>query len=521
MDKGTAEILNSETKRTKGIDARNSNIEAAKAVSNIIKTTLGPTGMDKMLIDSFGNTIITNDGVKILKEIEVEHPGAKMLIEVAKTQEINVGDGTTSAVILAGELLGRAQELLNKKIHPTQIIKLFQIASKESLKILDNNALKIKTNNLKTLMDICQTAITGKIGDISKNKLSKLICDIAVKVKTKNSIPKNRIKIIKAVGGNIEDSSIFEGIILDKELSNSNMPRKLINPKVLLIDFPLEVRELDSEAKININSVNEYEDFINSEKEYLKSLVYKIKMIGANVVICQKRIDDNVSYYLAKENIMAISRTKKSDLEKLSFIFDKKIISSYDDLLEENLGKTNLVEVRKILDENYIFIESGKNKNAITLFLKSSTVHILDELERAIEDALGDLNVLMKSRKIVAGGGAIEVEIYNSLIKFSKNFSDWEQLIIVAFAKSFLIIPKILLNNTGLNERSNIKKLVLNHLNKLKYSGVNTFEGIINDTLKIGIIEPIDIKIQVIKSATELSSMILKVDDIIAAKKIE
>ena len=520
LNSNTNGVLNNQTQRTKGVDAQNSNILAAKTIANMIKSTLGPMGMDKMLIDSFGNTIITNDGVKILKEMEVEHPGAKMLVDVAKTQEIEVGDGTTTAVILSGELLERAEKLLKQKIHPTNIVREYKKASDKSLELLEQIATKISTDDEKILRQICETAITGKASDTSKETLSKIIFDAVKLVETKEGILKNRIKIQKAVGGNIEDSFIVKGIVLDKNFSSINMPSKKINSNILLIDFPLEVREIDASANVNINSVSEYENFLESEKNYLKSLVFKIKEIGVNTIICQKGIDDSISYFLAKENIQAIRRCPRKDMEKLSLALNKKIVSSYDDILKENLGVAGLVEKKEIMNENYIFIEKCLNPKAITIFLKSSTIHILDELQRAVEDALGDLNAIIKSKKIVAGGGAIEIELYKNLIKWSEKFSGKKQIIIKEFSKSFLSIPKTLCENCGFDEIETITELISNHKNKKINSGLNGLVGIVDDTLKLGIIEPINVKSQAIKSATEISSMILRIDDIIVAKKL-
>lgn len=514
-------ILNNETSRTKGVDALSSNIEAAKAIASIVKTTLGPMGMDKMLIDAMGDSIITNDGVKILQEMEIEHPGAKLLVEVAKTQEIEVGDGTTSAVILAGELLERAQDLIKKKIHPTTIVRVFKTTSIEALKILENEAVLVDTRKEKVIRDICETAMTGKIGDLAKENLSEIIYRGISLVRENEGILNNRIKITKATGGNIEDSFIVSGIVLPKELANPNMPSKIENAKVLLVDFPLEVREIDNQAKVNINSVSEYEDFIESEQNYLKSLVYKIKEIGADVILCQKGIDDNISYFLAKEGIMAIRRCGRSDMEKLSYAIGKNIVSSYDDLNYENLGFAKVVKRREVLGENYIFVEGCQNPKAITLFLKASTSHVLDEVHRAVDDAIGDINSIIKSGKIVAGGGAIELELYRKLISFSKKFEGKEQLIIQGFANAFLAIPKVLIENSGFDEIDFIGKLISKHENDFSKSGINGFTGIIDDTIKEGIVEPINVKSQAIKSAVEVSAMILRIDDIIAAKKLK
>lgn len=515
------DILDASTQRTKGKDAISSNIQAAKAVAQIVKTTLGPMGMDKMLIDQMGDTIITNDGVKILQEMEIEHPGAKLLVEVAKTQESEVGDGTTTAVIISGELLSQAEKLLEQNIHPNTIVRAYKIASQKALEILENHAVKVDTSSKEMIKDIVETAITGKIAEYSKEEISNLLFEVTNLVKQDNKIPIKNIKIQKAQGGNTKDSFIVKGVVLDKNPANSNMPKKQENPNILLIDFPLEVRELDSsDAKININSLEEYEQFLKSEENYLKELVFRIKQLGVNTLICQKGIDDNVAYYLAKESILATRRTKKSDMEKLSLALQTPIVSTFEDLSQENLSTCGSVEVKEILGEQYVFIQDCKNPKSITLFLKASTKHFLDEIQRAVEDALGDINAVLSSGKIVAGGGAIELEIYKNLQDFAKTFSGKEQLIIESFAQSFLSIPKILCQNSGFDEIETIAKLISMHEQNKTKAGINGFSGIVEDTIKEKIIEPINVKSQVIKSATESSSMILRIDDIIAAKRL-
>lgn len=520
MSNKTSEILDTQTQRTSGTSAMQSNIEAAKAVAQIIKTTLGPMGMDKMLIDNTGEIIITNDGVKILKEMEIEHPGAKLLVEVAKTQETEVGDGTTTAVILTGEMLKQAQKLLEQKIHPTTITRSFKIASNKALEILEKQAIKVDTNNEKLIRDICETAMTGKASENGKKQLSKLIFDAVNKTKENNYIPKNRIKIQKVTGGEIEESKLVNGIILDRNPAHVNMPKNLRNSRILLTSFPLEVKELDNDAKLNINSIDEYEEFMKNEEQYLMSIVDKIIDSGANTIICQKGIDDNIAYYLAKNNILAIRRCRKSDLDKLSNALNKNIISDLKEIKTENVAIVKEVSIKEIQNENYVFIEGFENTKTITIFLKASTTHILDEIERAVEDALGDVNSILKSKKIVAGGGAIELELYKELTKFSKDFQGKEQLIIQEYANSFLVIPKTLFENSGFDEIETLTKLISLHEKGKNKSGISSFSGVVNDTIKEKIIEPINIKIQAIKSATESSSMILRIDDVIAAKKL-
>lgn len=513
-------VLDENSTRTSGSSALNSNISAAIAVSEIVKTTLGPMGMDKMLIDSYGNSVITNDGVKILQEMDIEHPGAKLLVGVAKTQESEVGDGTTSSVILSGELLESARELVNKKIHPTAITRSFKIGLDKALSILESESVSINPKNKKLVMDICSTAMTGKIAEFSKESLSEMIFEAIMKVVENDKISSNKIKIQKSVGGDISDSYLVDGIVLDKNPANVNMPETINNAKVLVCDFPLEVRELDNDAKLNIGSVSEYEQFLENEQNYLLSIVNKICEIETNVVICQKGIDDNVAYHLAKQGILAIRRTRKSDIERLNLVTGKKVVNNLEDIEISNLGNVKSVSVKKILKENYIFMEGFESSNCVTLFLKGSTDHVLDELERAIDDSIGDVNSVLKSKKIVAGGGAIEFELVKQLMEFSKTFIGKEQLILEAYAKSFLVIPKVLCENSGFDEIDTISELTSLHEKGKNKSGLNCFSGVVNDTLKVKIVEPINVKSQAIKSATEISSMILRIDDVIAAKQI-
>jgi len=513
-------VLEENSTRTSGSSALNSNITAAMAVSEIVKTTLGPMGMDKMLIDSYGNSVITNDGVKILQEMDIEHPGAKLLVGVAKTQESEVGDGTTSAVVLSGEILKSARELISKKIHPTAITRTFNIGLSKAMEILESEALSIDPKNKKLVCDICSTAMTGKIAEFSKESLSNMIFDAITKVSLDNGVDSNKIKIQKAVGGDISESYLVDGIVLDKNPANVNMPSEISNASILICDFPLEVRELDNDAKLNISSVEEYEQFLENEQNYLIGIVKKIAEIGTNVVVCQKGVDDNVAYNLAKLGILAVRRTRKSDLERLNVALSRKVVNNLEDIVPENLGIVELVSVKEILNEKYIFLEGFEQSNCVTLFLKGSTSHILDELERAIEDAIGDVNSVLKSKKIVAGGGAIEFELYKQLINFSKTFIGKEQLILEAYAKSFLVIPKVLCENSGFDEIDTISELTALHEKGESKSGLDCFSGVVLNTIKEKIIEPINVKSQAIKSATEISSMILRIDDVIAAKKI-
>ncbi len=513
------DVLDEGTSRTKGTDALTSNIEAAKMISSIVKTTLGPMGMDKMLIDNMGDTIVTNDGVKILKEMDIEHPGAKMLVEVARTQENEVGDGTTTAVILSGELLSNAKDLIDKKIHPTIVIRGFKMASVKALKIIADNAVEVDIKSKDVILQVCETAMTGKVAEYSKSKLSELLYDTFNMVGYNGNFSKESIKVHKVVGGDVNDSFLMEGIVLDRDVANPNMPNFKKDAKILLIDFPLEVRELDANTNIAINSPEEYNNFLLSEHNYLKSIAYKIKDLGIDFVACQKGIDDNVAYYLAKEGIIATRRTRNSDMKKLSLALRVPILSTIDDIDSVGFGCAD-ISVKNILDEKYVFIENVKNSRVATLVLKASTKQVIDEIERAIDDAIGDVLAIFSSKKIVAGGGAIEVEVYKELLKYAKTFEGKEQMIITAFAQAFLSIPKTLCENCGFDEIETIAKMISNHEKGLKFCGLDGFTGVVDNTISNKIIEPVNIKNQALKSASEIVSMILRIDDVIAAKKI-
>lgn len=517
----TQDILEENTQRTKGSDALTSNIEAAKAVAQIVKTTLGPMGMDKMLIDSTGDTIVTNDGVKILKEMEITHPGAQMLVDVAKTQEQEVGDGTTTAVVLSGELLSKAQGLLQKKIHPISIISGYNKAMQEALKILDKQATAIDLTDKDSMMKIAETAMTGKAAEHAKSHLAELLFSTIQLVQTEKGINKKSVKLVKSTGGSTEDSFLVQGIVLDKELAHVNMKHSVKDPLILLVDFPLEVRELDTSANVNLNSAEDYEAFIESERQYLASLVHRIKELGATAVFCQKGIDDSVAYYLAKEGIVAIRRCRKSDLERLALALNSKVVSNEEDLVKEHLGSAKEMSRKEFNNEGYIFVEGCNNPKSVSLFLRASTDQVVGELERAIEDALGDLSAVIRSKKIVAGGGAIELSLATELEKFAQTCSGKEQLIIQSFADSFRVIPKLLCENSGFDEIETMTSLQELHSKGNTKAGINSFNGIVNDTHKEHIVEPINVKSQAIKSATESASMILRIDDIIAAKKLE
>ncbi|MEM4330836.1 MAG: thermosome subunit alpha, partial [Candidatus Pacearchaeota archaeon] len=442
-------VLGENTERYLGRDAQRNNILAARIIAETIKTTLGPKGMDKMLVDSVGNITITNDGATILSEMDVKHPVAKMLVDLAKTQESEAGDGTTSAVMLVGKLLENAEKLLDQKIHPSIIARGFQIASKKVLEFLEEISVEIKSE--EELIKIAQTAMTGKGAEFNKNKLARLVVEAIKLVADGKEIDLDDIKIEKQKGESIEESEIVRGIVLDKERTSIDMPKKIQNAKIALFDCPLEVKNLDRETRININSPEQFQSFIAQEQEMISSIVRKIYETGANVVICQKGIDDIAQFYLARKGIYAIRRIGRSDLRRISKASGARIISNINDITKEDLGFAETVEERKIGEEEKTYIIGCKNPKSITIVIRGGTEHILDEIERAIKDALGDLASVIKESKIVAGGGAVEIELSKRLRNFAQTLKGREQLAVEEFASSLEFIPTTLAENAGLD----------------------------------------------------------------------
>ncbi len=507
-------ILPEGTQRTSGKSAQSNNIAAAKAVAETIRTTLGPKGMDKMIVDSLGDIIVTNDGVTILKEMNVEHPAGKMIVEIAKTQEKEVGDGTTTAVVLAGEFLKEAEKLLEQDIHPTVINKGYRIALNHSLKVLEDLSKKITINDDDLLLKIAMTAMTGKGVEDSKEFMAKLTVD-AVKSIFDEEVDLENIKIESKAGGNILDSVLVKGIVLDKERVHSSMPKKVDNAKILLLDVPLEIKSTEIDAKINITNPEQIQSFLEMEEKMLKKMVDKIKEKDVNVVFCQKGIDDIAQHFLSKYNILAVRRVTKSDLEKISKATGASIVSNLDSISEEDIGFAGRVEEKFVGDENMIFVEECKNPKSVTLLLRGSTDHVLEEVKRAIDDALGDLASALKNNFIVPGAGAVEIELSKRLKELSEKYSGREQLAIESFAKSLEVIPRTLAENSGLDPIDVITELKAVHEKGNITFGINVETGKVIDSLKEGIVEPLLVKTQALTSATEVTSMILRIDDVI------
>jgi len=509
-------ILPEGSQRTSGRNAQKSNIEAAKAVAETVRTTLGPKGMDKMIVDSLGDVTITNDGVTILEEIGIEHPAAKMIVEVAKTQENEVGDGTTSAVVIAGELLKQAEVLLDQSIHPTMLTKGYRLAAEKSLEILDKIAEDITKDDRATLKMIAMTAMTGKGAEAAKDNLADLAVKAVLAVADEDMrIDQDNIKIEKKVGAGQNDSELIRGIVLDKERVHVGMPHSVTGAKIALIDRSLEIKSTEIDAKINITDPEQMQAFIDQEERMLKKMVDQIVGSGSNVVFCQKGIDDIAQHYLAKNGIMAARRVKKSDMEKLSRATGGTVITNLEDLSLSALGKAGIVEEKNVGDEDMIFVKECPKAKAVTLLVRGGTEHVVAEVKRAVTDAIGDIVAALTIGKVVAGAGSVEIELAKHLKIYGDSLSGREQLAVNAFSKSLEVIPKTLSENAGLDPIDIITNLKSMH-DKKKWAGINVFSGKIIDAWKEGVIEPLKIKTQAIKSASEVAIMILRIDDVIS-----
>jgi thermosome len=512
-------IMPENVQRTMGRDAQRNNILAAKIVADCVKTTLGPKGMDKMLVDSTGNIIITNDGVTILEEMEIEHPAAKMMVDIAKTQENEVGDGTTTAVMLAGKFLENAEKLLDMKIHPTVIIKGYKIAAKEAERIINEIAVPVSQERADVLKFIAMTAMTGKGAENEKEKLADIAVRAIKRVVSQNgkTIDLDDIKIEKCKGQGIEDSELIEGIILDKERVSIEMPAKIENAKIALIDFPLELKNPEGESKISITSPEQLQGFIDREERIIKEMTQKIIASGANVVFCQKGIDDVAQYYLAKAGIYASRRISKSDMEKLARATSGHIISSLNELTQKELGKAKYVREVPQGNEKMTYVEGCENPKAVSILIRGGTDHVIDEVERAIRDGLGDMASVLRQGMIVAGAGAIEMELSKRLREFSNGLNGREQLAVEEFAKALESIPATLAENAGIDPIDIVTELKARHDRGEKYAGINLLTNKIENVLEAGVIEPAKTKLQAISSASEVAMMILRIDDVLAA----
>ncbi|ADB57336.1 thermosome subunit beta [Archaeoglobus profundus] len=518
-------ILKEGTQRTTGRDALRMNITAAKVIAEAVRTTLGPRGMDKMLVDSLGDITITNDGVTILKEMDVEHPAAKMIVEVAKAQDSEVGDGTTTAVVLAGELLKKAEELLDQDVHPTIIAKGYRLACDKAMEILEEIAIPVSKDDEETLKLIAKTAMTGKGAEVALEKLAdivvKAVKSVAQERDGKIVVDPEDVKIEKKPGASIEETMLVDGIVLDKEVVHPAMPKRVENAKILLIDSALEVKETEIDAKIRITDPEMLQKFIEQEEKMIKEMVDRIVQAGANVVFCQKGIDDLAQYYLAKAGILAVRRVKKSDIEKLAKATGAKIVTNLRDLKPEDLGEAELVEERKVGEDKMVFVTGCKNPRAVTILVRGGTEHIVDEIARGIEDAVRAVSCALEDGKVVAGGGAPEIELSLRIREWAPSLGGREQLAAEAFAQALEIIPRTLAENAGLDPIDILVELRKAHEEGKVTYGVDVFEGKVTCMKEKGVLEPLRVKKQAISGATEAAIMILRIDDVIAAKGLE
>jgi len=518
-------ILPEGTQRTTGKNAQRNNIMAAKLVAETVRTTLGPKGMDKMIVDSLGDVTVTNDGVTILEEMQIEHPAAKMVVEVAKTQEAEVGDGTTTAVVIAGELLKQAEALLDKAVHPTMIARGYRIAGEKAQELLNSIAEPVTVKDEALLKKIAMTAVTGKNAEIAKEHLA----DIAVKaVKRvldeqdgKPVFDKENIKLEKRVGGAVEDTELIEGVVLEKEAVHPGMPKDIHDAKIALLDSALEIKDTEIDAKIQITNPLQMQEFIEQEEKMLRDMVDKIVRAGANVVFCQKGIDDVAQHFLAQHGICAARRVKKSDMEALSRATGATIITNLDSLTAKDLGKAGHVFERKIGDEEMTFVTGCRNPKAVTILCRGGTNHVVDELKRSMTDAIGDVAAALITGKVVAGAGAPEIEVAKGLRKYADSLSGREQLAVLAFAEAMEIIPRTLAENAGIDPIDIITELKAAHDKKQVWAGVDVFKGKVMDAWAAGVIEPLKIKTQAISSASEVAQLILRIDDVILGGKRE
>jgi thermosome len=518
-------VLPEGSQRVLGRDAMRINIAIGYAVANIVKTTLGPKGMDKMLVSDLGDIVITNDGATILEEMNVDHPAAKLMVEIAKTQDKEVGDGTTTSVVIAGNLLYRAGELLNQGIHPTVIIKGYELASKKAEDALAKLADPVKPTDKEVLTKIAQVAMGSKgIGsEDEKKKIANIISDAVMQVSEEKNgkfkVDLDLIKIEKKAGGEVLDTSLIRGVLVDKEVVHAGMPKSVKNAKILLLDSALEIEKTETDAKIEITDPSKMEAFLQQEEKMMRDMVDKIALTKANVVFCQKGIDDLVQHFLSKKGITAIRRVKKSDMEKLSRATGAGVASSLEDLKESDLGHAGLVEERKIAGEAMVFVEQCKDPKSVTLFVRGGTDHVVSEVERAVVDARGAVSSALEDGKYVIGGGSVEMEISRELQAYAVQIGGREQLAIQAFAEALESIPRALAENAGMDVIDTIVSLRNKHKEKDgKAVGVDVLAGKVGDLRALGIYEPAKVKKQAMTSATETARLILRIDDIISSR---
>ena len=517
---GPVLVLKESALQEKGRDAQKNNIAAAKLVADLVKSSLGPRGLDKMLVDSLGDVTITNDGATILKEIDAQHPTAKMMVEISKTIDTEVGDGTTSSVIFAGTLLAKAEELLSKDVHSSVIIDGFQAASEKSLEILDEISKKVQSNDKEILLKIAATSMESKLISEDSDTLSKIVVDAILKItetkKEKTTVDLDNIKVEKKAGGSITDTALVKGIVLDKEIVHSGMPTKIQQAKIALINTALEIEKTEMSAEIRINDPTQMQMFLEEENRMLKTMVDKLHTAGANVVICQKGIDDMAQHFLAKHGILSVRRVKESDMTKLAKATGGRITTNLDDISEKDLGTSELVHQKKVESDKWVFVEGCRNPQSVTLLIRGGTQRVVDEVDRSIHDALMVVKDVIERPAIVAGGGAPEALLAAFLKDWSESFDGRQQLAIKKFAEALEIIPLTIAENAGMDPIDTMVTLRAKQSEGKKWSGINAKDGKVSDMLSLNIVEPVVVKEQIIKAATEAASMILRIDDVIA-----
>jgi len=519
----TAIILREGTSRTQGREGQRGNIEAALVIAESIRSSMGPRGMDKMLVDGFGDVTISNDGATILDEMDVQHPAAKMMVEVAKTQDDEVGDGTTTAVVLAGELLKKALELIGKDIHPTLIVDGYSAAGEKALEYLEKLAIKVNPSDKNMLGKIAKIALASKI--LAEHKVHvadiavKAVLEVAEKDGNHYRVDIDDIKVEKKPGGSLTDTILIQGVLLDKEVVHPGMPKHLTNARVAILNCPLEVEKTEFDAKLNIENPDQMKSFLDEEEKILKGMVEKIAKTGANVVVCEKGIDDAVQHFLARRNILAVRRVKQSDMEKLAKATGGKIVTNLDDLTKTDLGEAKLVEERKVSDDKMTFVEGCKNPKAVSILVRGGTERVVDEAERALHDALCVVRDVVVDPRIVVGGGATEAELSRLLRIYSQKLSGKDQLAAQAYAEALEIIPMTLAENAGMDSVNSLMELRSKHQSKQRNVGIDPINAKVTDVSRLEVYEPLVVKVQALKSAGEAAGMILKIDDIIAASR--
>ena len=516
-------ILKEGSTQTKGRDAQKNNVTAAKLIAEIVRSSLGPRGMDKMLVDSLGDVTITNDGATVLKEIDVQHPAAKMMVEISKATDNEVGDGTTSVVVLAGALIEKAEELITKDVHPTIIVDGYRKSAQKAIEILNKIAQKIDANDKESLIKVAKTSMQTKLVSKEADELADIVVNailqVVESVDSKNKVDIDDVKVEKKAGGSLRDTTLIQGIVLDKEVVHGGMPKRIDKAKISLLNCALEIEKTEFDAKINISSPDQMKMFLEEENRMLKDMVEKIKSSGANVVICQKGIDDIAQHYLAKLDILTVRRVKESDMTKLARATNARVVNNIDDLTSNDLGSADLVEERKVETDKWVFVEGCKHPKSVTILIRGGSQRVVDEAERSIHDALMVTKDVLEKPAIVAGGGAPEAYVASKLREWTSTLIGREQLAAEKFAEALEVIPLTLAENAGMDPIDTATDLRAKQSKGSKWMGIDARSAKITDISKMDIFEPLSVKEQIIKSATEAASMILRIDDVIASSK--